>query len=495
MRVLLATGPLAPDVPAGAVADAMAEGWRAGSPDAEVRALPLADGGPGTIEVIAAARGGSLEVLTVTGPARTPVPAQICLTGAPGAGAPGGGTAWLDAAEDLGARSSHGGGAPDLPATDVARGGSSRGAGELIEAALAAGVGRIVLTAGEQAVHDGGAGLLGVLGRAEGALADLLDAGGRAVGALGVDADTDASLAAVVARARERLAGVDVVVAATSDVPLFGLHGANAELHRGAGVDPGAAQDLERTLGHLYARLDRLRDTGTGGGKGAREGTGAPLPVAAPSPRVPGEGPDEGLDVAPGAGTDAGAANGAGRSGPAGHAAHSGHGHDHAGHRHAGHRRRSGLAPGSGCGGGIAAMLLHLGARLLPGAEVVAAEVGLPGEVERLGSDAVVVTAVPSRDGGVHAWSLPAVVGRLAAARALPVVAVARDVRTSARELAPLGISAAYPLQAGRRTSLVVPGTGAEVLAAARTRAARLARTWTPAAPGGEDVGDSDRNN
>ena len=53
------------------------------------------------------------------------------------AGAPGGGTAWLDAAEVLGARSSHGGGAPDLPVTDVARGGSSRGAGELIKSAPA----------------------------------------------------------------------------------------------------------------------------------------------------------------------------------------------------------------------------------------------------------------------------------------------------------------------------------------------------------------------
>ena len=74
-------------------------------------------------------------------------------------------------------------------------------------------------------------------------LAHALGARRRALGA--VDADDLAGLREL----RDRLRGVELVVATDVDVPLLGLHGASAGFAPQKGATPEQAQDLERALG------------------------------------------------------------------------------------------------------------------------------------------------------------------------------------------------------------------------------------------------------
>ncbi|HEY4870071.1 MAG TPA: glycerate kinase [Candidatus Dormibacteraeota bacterium] len=129
-------------------------------------AIPVADGGDGTLDVLLAA-GGSEATTTrhrVTGPLGRPVDARL--------GWLAGSTAIVEMAEASGLRL--------LPADDLAPLlATSRGAGELLAAALDAGAARVIVGVGGSASTDGGAGLLQALG------ARLLDAHGEEIGAGG----------------------------------------------------------------------------------------------------------------------------------------------------------------------------------------------------------------------------------------------------------------------------------------------------------------------
>ena len=111
--------------------------------------------------------------VTVTSPVGEPVPAVILLVGT---------TAYLESAQAVG-----------LPLVDAERRDprwtTSRGVGELVAAALAAGARRIVVGLGGSATNDAGAGALVGLARALGlpGPADALDAGGGTLGAVTPD--------------------------------------------------------------------------------------------------------------------------------------------------------------------------------------------------------------------------------------------------------------------------------------------------------------------
>jgi len=125
------------------VADALADGARRAGWDC--RKLPLADGGEGTLEAL----GGANRVSVVRGPLGTPVEAGWRLDG------------WDAVIEAAGASGlSLAGGAP---ANDPVRA-STRGTGELIAAALAAGADGIVVAVGGSATTDGGLGAVEALG-------------------------------------------------------------------------------------------------------------------------------------------------------------------------------------------------------------------------------------------------------------------------------------------------------------------------------------------
>jgi glycerate kinase len=114
----------------------------------EVRTLPLADGGEGTIDALLAALGGSRRTARVTGPLGDPVDAQWAVI--PGA------IAVVEMAQASGL-------ALVAPRNDPLRA-TTRGTGELIAIARREGFSKIVVAVGGSATTDGGLGAVDALG-------------------------------------------------------------------------------------------------------------------------------------------------------------------------------------------------------------------------------------------------------------------------------------------------------------------------------------------
>jgi len=128
------------------VAGSIAAGVREGG--IEAVELPLADGGEGTLDALLA-RGGERRTATVTGPLGDPVEAAYGL---------------LDAGRVGMVEMAQASGLTLVPAERRdAWAASTRGTGELIAAAAAAGAERILVSVGGSATTDGGAGALAAL--------------------------------------------------------------------------------------------------------------------------------------------------------------------------------------------------------------------------------------------------------------------------------------------------------------------------------------------
>lgn len=231
MRVLIAPDSFGSSLTAAEAAETIAGAWRTTAPRDEVTTCPLSDGGPGFVATLRSALGGELVAVTVASPVGVPVPAVVLLVGT---------TAYVESAQAVGL--------PLVPddLRDPTRT-SSRGAGELVAAALDAGARRVVVGLGGSATNDAGAGALVGLARALGlpGPADVLAAGG------GTLADVTADHLTGLRELRDRLRDVELVVATDVDVPLLGLHGASAGFAAQKGATPEQAQDLERALGHF----------------------------------------------------------------------------------------------------------------------------------------------------------------------------------------------------------------------------------------------------
>ena len=132
---------------AGEAAAALAEGLRAGG--AETSELPVADGGEGTLDVLATALGGEWRETEVSDPFGRSVRARWLLLE--------NGTALVESAEAIGL------GLVAEEERDPLRA-SSRGLGELIVEAMDADPSELVVFLGGTATVDGGAGLMEVLG-------------------------------------------------------------------------------------------------------------------------------------------------------------------------------------------------------------------------------------------------------------------------------------------------------------------------------------------
>ena len=198
MRVLIAPDKFAGTLTAPQAAEAMATGWRRRAPQDDCVLVPMADGGPGFVDVLHTSLGGDVLAVTVRGPLGGSVPGAVLLHE---------GTAYIESAQAAGLHLV-------APADRRPEQASSYGVGELIAAALDAGAGRVVVGLGGSATTDGGAGLLAALG----ATADVpLDAGPAAL-----DGVSEVDLTAV----RDRLGGAEVVIASDVDSPLLGLFGA-----------------------------------------------------------------------------------------------------------------------------------------------------------------------------------------------------------------------------------------------------------------------------
>ena len=199
MRVVFAPDKFAGTLSAVEAAAAMANGWARRSPGDELVQVPMSDGGPGFVDVLHTALGGELHAVTVTGPLGESTPATVLSVGD---------TAYVESAQAVGLHLTE----PEERDPERAH---TRGLGELLDQALATGVGRIVIGLGGSATNDAGAGMLSALGAtAEGGSLDAGPAGLAEV--TGVELTT----------VRERFAGVELVMASDVDNPLLGIAGA-----------------------------------------------------------------------------------------------------------------------------------------------------------------------------------------------------------------------------------------------------------------------------
>ncbi|MFE9093166.1 glycerate kinase [Streptomyces sp. NPDC007264] len=205
------------------VAERVTAGLRAVVPDLEVEALPVADGGDGTVDAAVAAGFGRREA-RVAGPLGEEVTAAFALRGD---------VAVVEMAEASGLQRLPAGVLAPLTA-------STYGSGELLRAALDAGARTIVFGVGGSATTDGGAGMLSALG------ARLLDAEGEPVapGGGGLSALARADLSGL----DPRLASVDLVLASDVDNPLTGPKGAAAVYGPQKGASPDDVERLDAAL-------------------------------------------------------------------------------------------------------------------------------------------------------------------------------------------------------------------------------------------------------
>ena len=131
MRVLIAPDKFAGTLTAVAAAAAIAEGWRRTAPDDVLVEVPLADGGPGFVDVLHACVGGDLVPVRVSGPVGEPVDAALLVVG---------GTAYVETAQACGLHL--------VPEPRDPRSTTTYGVGELVRAAREAGARRVVLGLG-----------------------------------------------------------------------------------------------------------------------------------------------------------------------------------------------------------------------------------------------------------------------------------------------------------------------------------------------------------
>ena len=128
--------------------NAAAAGIRRALPDAKITVRPLADGGEGTVEAVAAGLGGSMRTITVTGPLGRPVAASYCIAGS---------LAVIEMAAAAGLPLVPQKERNPLPTTTY-------GVGELIADAISQGCRDFIIGIGGSATNDGGTGMLTALG-------------------------------------------------------------------------------------------------------------------------------------------------------------------------------------------------------------------------------------------------------------------------------------------------------------------------------------------
>ncbi|GGK87714.1 glycerate kinase family protein [Mangrovihabitans endophyticus] len=253
MRVLICPDKFAGTLSAPAAAEAFAAGWREGAPGDDTVLRPLADGGPGFIDVLASSLPARRVPVRTVDPLGRPAQGEVLLVGA---------TAYVESAQACGLHL----------LTDAERDPNvttSYGLGLLLTAAVESGAREIVVGLGGSAVNDGGAGMLAALGAAP------VDVAGYALPYGGA-----ALIAAAGLGGTPRLRQVSLVAATDVDNPLTGLHGASNVFGPQKGADRADVLRLDAALEHFADVLEKAFDvTGLAvrPGAGAAGGIGAAL--------------------------------------------------------------------------------------------------------------------------------------------------------------------------------------------------------------------------
>ena len=258
MKVLIAPDSFKGSLSSPEAADAIALGFRRVFPDAECVLLPIADGGEGTAETLAAATGGIRIPCTVSGPLGEPVSASFTLLG-------DGETAVVELAQSAGLSLI----APENRDPTIT---TTFGVGELLLAASRhKAVRHLIVTLGGSATNDGGAGLLSALGvRFLDGDGELLPHGGAALSALATIGTSVLLLDP---------AAIDLKIACDVDNPLTGPRGASAVFGPQKGATPDDVALLDGALAHYATILEETtgRRVAEIPGAGAAGGTAAGL--------------------------------------------------------------------------------------------------------------------------------------------------------------------------------------------------------------------------
>lgn len=235
------------------VCQVMAGQLRRFFPQAQVKSIPVADGGEGSVEAFLAAAGGERRMRTVTGPFGEPVEAFYGILG-------DGRTAVIEMAACAGLPLAEGRLNPERATT--------YGVGELLLAAKEAGCTKAILGLGGSCTNDGGVGAAAALGakftRADGTA--FIPTGGT----LGEIAALDVSPVA------QALQGMELTAMCDIDNPLYGEAGAAAVFAPQKGADAAMVARLDAGLRHLGQVAARClgRDFSHLPGAGAAGGLG-----------------------------------------------------------------------------------------------------------------------------------------------------------------------------------------------------------------------------
>lgn len=222
-RVLLAIDSFKGSVSSAQAESAVAEGVRRVWPDAEVSTLPLADGGEGTLDAVAAC-GGEVVTCEVAGPLGKRASARMLLDTERE-------SAVIEMAEAAGIGYSS-------CTESAALAASTYGVGELVLRAVRAGAKTLYIGLGGSATNDGGAGMLQALG------ARVVDDQGCDVapGLAGLEQVAGVDLVPAV----RALDGVRIVVLSDVENPLVGRRGALAVFGGQKGLPTGDAEVLRK---------------------------------------------------------------------------------------------------------------------------------------------------------------------------------------------------------------------------------------------------------
>jgi glycerate 2-kinase len=241
MRVLVAPDKFAGTLSAVEAAEAIAAGWRRRAPGDELDLAPMADGGPGFVDVLHTALGGELLAVTVRGPHGEPTPATLLVHERRGRV-----TAYVESAQACGLHLTRG---------ERAESSTTYGVGELVAAAIDARATRVVLGLGGSGTNDGGAGMLAALGAT-------------------ADRPLDQGVAALAGITALELPAFDIELVAATDVDnqLTGMFGATKVFGPQKGIAEERLPVVDGWLQELAAATDRkvalAEGAGAAGGLG-----------------------------------------------------------------------------------------------------------------------------------------------------------------------------------------------------------------------------------
>ncbi len=262
MRLVIAPDSFKGSLTSVDVAEALATGWREVRPTDWIVLAPLADGGEGTLEAVAATGAWVWQEVEATDPIGRPVTARWLRSG-------DGTRACVELASASGLSRL------GLSERDPF-GASTLGTGEVIRAALDAGVRHIVLGIGGSATSDGGRGILEALGAVvSGGGAGGAGGGGAGAGDARGAGDAGGAFEVDLSGLDPRLAETELRIACDVRNPLLGERGAAATYGPQKGASPADVAGLDARLARWADALEEVtgaseRDTA---GAGAAGGT------------------------------------------------------------------------------------------------------------------------------------------------------------------------------------------------------------------------------